>query len=84
VSVMGGGERDRDTKMEQARASGRYRDEGLSHQDKTSFSHSGSLTQQGRILVERIGLDVFVRDSAFLETYPTFLRERAELLRERV
>jgi len=48
-----------------------------------SFSRSGiTLTQQGRVFIERIGLDVFVRDSAFLESYPAFLRERAELCKE--
>jgi len=74
--------------MEQARASGRYRDagrgeEGLSDQAKISISRSGSLTQQGGALIERVGLDVFVRDPAFLESYPAFLGERAELSGER-
>ena len=62
------GERNRDTEMEQARASG-----------KISFSRSGSLTQQGGVLIERISLDVFVRYPAFLEGYPAFLRKWAEL-----
>lgn len=74
--------------MEQARASGRYGDagggeEGLSDQAKISISRSGSLTQQGGALIERVGLDVFVRDPAFLESYPAFLGERAELSEER-
>ena len=56
---------------------------GLSDQAKMTFSRSGSLTQQGGALVERIGLDVFVRYSALLEGYPAFLGERAELSRER-
>lgn len=39
-----------------------------------------SLTQQGGVLVERVGLDVFVRYPAFLESHPAFMRERAKLL----
>ena len=47
------------------------------------FRVQGSLTQQGGALVERVSLDVFVRYSAFLESYPAFLGEWAELLGER-
>ena len=60
-----------------------YRDAGwgrsMSDQAKICISRSGSLTEQARILVERVSLDVFVGDSALLEGYPAFLSERAEL-----
>ena len=51
-----------------------YRDagwgRGMSDQAKICISRSGSLTEQARILVERVSLDVFVGDSALLEGYP--------------
>jgi hypothetical protein len=71
------GKRDRDIGMEQRCGMGGRR---LSDQAKISFSRSGSLTQQARVLIERVSLDVFVRYSAFLESHPAFLREWAELL----
>jgi len=52
----------------------------LSDQAKISFSRSGSLTEQCRVLVERVSLDVLVRYSAFLKSYPAFLCEGAELV----
>lgn len=56
-------------------------EEGLSDQAKI-FLFTSSLTKKGRVFVERISLDVFVRDSAFLESNPALVGERAELCGE--
>lgn len=59
-------------------------EERLNNQKRRfAFGTQGSLTKEGRVLIEWVCLDVFVRNSAFLEGDPALLGEWAELLRER-
>lgn len=69
---------------ERVRAPGDHSDVGWGRlgRGKQNESLPGSLTQEGRVLIERICLDIFVRNPTFFEGNPTFVGEWTKLLIE--